>query len=136
MLLLQPTIISDMRAIDRLKAAANLIPQRKVLPLRNGDELVIYHVPLTMAMREKSQKDAKGDDAGAFALQLIVDVAKDEKGEKLFTVADIPELKRFVRDEDVQKIISIVLSGDDDDSDEVPMTADAKSAATGKGAAS
>lgn len=125
-----------MRAIDRLKAAANLVPLRKVLPLRNGDELVIYHTPLTMAMREKSQKDAKGEDATAFALQLIVDVAKDEKGEKLFSVADIPDLKRFVRDEDVQKIISIVLSGDDDDSDEAPMTADAKSPAVGKGPAS
>lgn len=125
-----------MRAIDRLKAAANLVPLRKVLPLRNGDELVIYHVPLTMAMRERAQKDAKGDDAGAFALQLIVDVAKDEKGEKLFTVSDIPELKRFVRDEDVQKIINIVLSGEEDaDPDEAPATAEAKSPAVGKGAA-
>lgn len=124
-----------MRAIDRLKAAANLIPLRKVLPLRNGDELVIYHVPLTMAMRERAQADAKGEDAGAFALQLIVNVAKDEKGEKLFNVGDIPDLKRAVRDEDVQKIISIILSGDEDDSDEAPMTADMKSPATGKGAA-
>lgn len=124
-----------MRAIDRLKAAANLKPMKKVIPLSDGTDFVLYHAPLTMAERERAQKDAKSDDAGAFALQLIVQCAKDENGEKLFNVADIPELKRAVRDEDVQKIIGAILSNDDDEG-EAPMTADVKSPATGKGAAS
>ena len=125
-----------MRAIDRLKAAANLKPMKKVIPLSDGTDFVLYHAPLTMAERERAQKDAKSDDAGAFALQLIVNCAKDENGERMFTVADIPELKREVRDEDVQKIIGAILSNEADAEGGEPLTADAKSPAVGKGAAS
>jgi hypothetical protein len=121
-----------MRAIDRLKAAANLKPMKKVIPLSDGTDFVLYHAPLTMAERERAQKDAKSDDAGAFALQLIVNCAKDENGERMFTVADLPELKREVRDEDVQKIIGAILSNEPD---EAPATAEAKSPAVGKGTA-
>lgn len=122
-----------MRAIEKLKAAANLKPMKKVITLADGTDFVMYHAPLTMAERERAQKDAKTDDAGAFALQLIVQCAKDESGEKLFSAADIPELKRFVRDDDVQKIIGAILSNESDE--EEPMTPDAKSPAVGKGAA-
>ena len=124
-----------MRAIDRLKQAANLKPLKKVIPLSDGTDFVLYHAPLTMAERERAQKDAKSDDAGAFALQLIINCAKDDSGQKMFTVADIPELKREVRDEDVQKIIGAILSNEDDAEGGEPLTADAKSPAVGKGAA-
>jgi hypothetical protein len=104
-----------LRAIDRLKAAANLKPLKKVVVLNNGDEFELYHRPLTMAQRARAQKNAKSDDAAEFALQLLTDVAMDEYGQKLFSPGDIAEMRNLVRDEDVQKLMLAVLSGGDEE---------------------
>lgn len=118
-------------AIERLKAAANLKPIKKRVILNNGDEFEFYHKPLTMAQRERAQKNAKGDDAGAFALQLLVEVAQDESGQRIFNAAHIAELKHEVRDEDLQKLMLAVLSNetDEDGGSEGPI--DMKSAPKG-----
>lgn len=114
-----------MRAIDRLKAAANLRPIKKTIVLSNGEEFELYHKPLTMAQRERAQKNAKSDDAGAFALQLVVEVAMDENGQKMFSPGDVAELKHMVRDEDLQKLMLAVLSNEgDDDSMEAEKQSD------------
>lgn len=117
---------NGMRAIDRLKNAANLKPIKKTIVLSNGDEFEIYHKPLTMAQRERSQKNAKSDDAGAFALQLLVEVALDENGQRMFNAGDISELKHWVRDEDLQKLMLAVLSNESDEEEAAP-TVDMKS---------
>lgn len=116
-------------AIQRLKAAANLKPIKKKVILNNGDEFEFYHKPLTMAQRERAQKNAKGDDTGSFVLQLLVEVAKDEYGQLLFSTADIAELKHLVRDEDLQKLMLAVLSNENEGDDEgaPPVEADMKS---------
>lgn len=120
-------------AIERLKAAANLKPVKKRVILNNGDEFEFYCKPLTMAQRERAQKNAKGDDAGSFAIQLLVEVAQDENGERLFNAGHIAELKHLVRDEDLQKLMLAVLSNETDDSgDEVPPV-DMKSTSKGAG---
>lgn len=120
-------------AIERLKAAANLKPVKKRVILNNGDEFEFYCKPLTMAQRERAQKNAKGDDAGSFAIQLLVEVAQDENGERLFNAGHIAELKHLVRDEDLQKLMLAVLSNETDDGgDEVPPV-DMKSAPKGAG---
>ena len=41
------------RALDRLKKAANLVPSKKVVILGDGSEFEFWHTPLTMAEREK-----------------------------------------------------------------------------------
>jgi hypothetical protein len=84
------------RALDRLKKAANLTPVKKVVKLANGSEFEFYCTPLTMAERERAQKNAGSDDANAFALQLLVQKATDENGEKLFRPGQIAELKNEV----------------------------------------
>jgi hypothetical protein len=98
-----------MRALDRLKKAANLVPTRKVVELSNGEEFEFYCAPLTMAEREKAQKNAGSDEATAFALQLVVSKAQDEAGQPLFKAGEIAELKNDVRDEDLQKIMLAVI---------------------------
>lgn len=119
-------------AIERLKAAANLKPVKKRVILNNGEEFELYHKPLTMAQRERAQKNAKGDDAGSFAIQLLVDVAQDENGQRMFNTADIAELKHMVRDEDLQKLMLAVLSNDTDDEEGgAPAEVDMKSAPKG-----
>ena len=104
-----------LRAIDRLKKAANLVPSRKDVELNNGTVFTFWCRPLTMAERDKAQRTAKGDDAGAFALQLLLDKAIDEGGQRLFTPADIAELKHEVRDADLQALMLAVLTSPEDE---------------------
>lgn len=107
-----------MRAIDQLKRAANLKPIRKVVVLNDGTEMELFHKPLTMAARERAQKNAKSDDAGAFALQLLVDVAKTSEGEPMFSPGEIADLKHAVRDEDLQKLMLAILQTDEEADEE------------------
>lgn len=111
-----PPVSSGLRAIDRLRKAANFEPIRQEIVLNNGDEFVFYVTPLTAAEREKAQKDARTDTANDFAMQLLITKALDESGERLFKPGDVPILKREVYDEDLQKMILCVLKprGDDD----------------------
>lgn len=98
---------SSLRAIDRLRKAANFEPIRQVLTLTDGDEFVFYCRPLTAAEREQAQKNSKGTND--FAMQLLVMKAENEDGEKLFKPGDIAALKREVEDEILQKMILCVL---------------------------
>ena len=106
---------SALRAIERLKKAANLVPSRKDVELNNGTTFTFWCRPLTMAERDKAQRTAKGDDTGAFALQLLVDKALDESGQRMFLPADIAELKHEVRDADLQALMLAVLTSPEDE---------------------
>jgi hypothetical protein len=97
------------RAIDKLRKAANLEPIKKNVELNDGTDFEFWHTPLTMAEREKAQKNANSEDATAFALQLLIQKALDENGQKLFAVGDTAELKTSVRDSDLQKLMLGVL---------------------------
>jgi hypothetical protein len=121
-----PGPTSNLRAIDRLKAAANLKPLRKVVVLNNGDEFELWHRPLTMAQRERAQKSSKDDTGSSLALQLLVETALDENGQRLFSAGEISELKHWVRDEDLQKLMLAVLTGEGEDEDKGPPTIDMK----------
>jgi hypothetical protein len=119
-----------MRAIDRLKACANLKPIKKTIVLSNGEEFELWHRPLTMAQRARAQKGAKSDEAGEFALQLLIDIAQDVSGERMFSPGDASELRHFVRDEDLQKLMLAVLSNEDEEDEfgnkEAPAPVDMK----------
>jgi hypothetical protein len=82
-----------MRALDQLKAAVSMKPQRRSVELPNGSEFVYHMTPLTLAERSRAQKQAKSDDATDFALQLLVNKAKDENGQPLFAPGDVAELR-------------------------------------------
>lgn len=107
-----------MRALDRLRKAANLVPVKKVVTLSDGTEFDFYCTPLTMAEREKAQKDANSEDATAFALQLLIGKAKDENGQPLFRPGHIAELKNEVRDEDLQALMLAVVTSQNDVTEE------------------
>jgi hypothetical protein len=57
---------TPVRAIDRLRKAANLEPVKKQVELSDGSTFEMWVAPLTMAERERAQKQAKSDDANAF----------------------------------------------------------------------
>jgi len=103
---------TSMRALDKLKKAANLVPTKKVVTLSDGSEFEFWHTSLTMAEREKAQKAAGSSDANAMAIQLLVQKAQDENGERMFAPGEVAELKNDVRDADLQRIILALVQDD------------------------
>jgi len=103
---------ASLRAIDRLKKAANLEPTKKVVTLSDGSEFEMWVTPLTAAERERAQKQAKSDDANAFALQLLLAKALDENSNKLFSAGEIDVLKNEVKDKDLQALMVAVITDD------------------------
>ena len=102
-----------MRAIDKLRKAANLEPTKKEVELSDGTIFEMYVTPLTMAERERAQRNAKSDDANAFALQLLLAKATDENGQKLFSAGEIDVLKHEVKDKDLQALMLAILTDDE-----------------------
>ena len=103
------------RAVDILRKAANLKATRRVVVLSNGDEFEFWSTPLTMAQREKANKDAKSDDINQFALQLLVNKATDGTGSRLFSPGDLAVLKNEVRDEDLQKLMLAIIQAEEEE---------------------
>ena len=103
------------RFIDKLKKAARLEPVKKEIVLDSGEEVVMYVTPLTAAERERAKKDARSDDPGAFALQLLIRKAKNGNNQPLFSPGDAAVLKNEVRDSDLQKLMLAVLGADEED---------------------
>jgi hypothetical protein len=104
---------SNLRAIDRLRKAANLEPIKKEVELSDGTTFEMYVTPLTMAERERAQRNAKSDDANAFALQLLISKAQDVNGQKLFNAGEVDVLKNEVKDKDLQALMLGVLTDDE-----------------------
>jgi len=109
-----PTALS---ALDRLRKAANLEPSKKEVELSDGSIFEMWVTPLTMAERERAQKQAKSDDATAFALQLLIAKACDESGQKMFKIGEIDVLKNEVKDKDLQSLMLAILTDDSDQLD-------------------
>ena len=108
---------TPLRAIDRLKKAANLEATRKEVELSDGSIFEMWVTPLTMAERERAQKGAKSDDANEFALRLLMTKALDENGSRLFNIGEIDVLKNEVRDADLQSLMLAVINSNEDDID-------------------
>ena len=115
-----------MRAIDRLKAAVHMQPEKKSVELPDGSDFEFYMTPLTLAQRKRAQKQAKSDDATDFALQLLISVARDENNMPLFTAADLAEMRNSLPAQLVDKLMLIILGveeeSDEDDEDEEEIT--------------
>ena len=104
-----------LRAIDRLKKAANLEAVKKTVELSDGTEFEMWVTPLTMAEREKAQRRAGSDDANAFALQLLISKAQDDAGQALFIPGEIDVLKNEVKDKDLQALMLAILTDEEEE---------------------
>ena len=105
---------SNLSALDRLRKAANLEPVKKEVELSDGSIFEMYVSPLTMAERERAQRQARSDDANAFALQLLLSKAQDENGRNLFNAGEIDVLKNEVKDSDLQSLMLAVIQEEED----------------------
>ena len=74
--------------------------------------LEIHWHPLTIAERESIQKKSTGDDAGDFALSLMLEKALDKNGKRLFADGDRALLRREVEASVLQEIqLAMLTSG-------------------------
>ena len=117
---------SNLSALDRLRKAANLEPVKKEVTLSDGSIFEMYVTPLTMAERERAQRQAKSDDANAFALQLLISKAQDENGRKLFNAGEIDVLKNEVKDSDLQSLMLAVINSEEEVIDPKELAAELK----------
>jgi hypothetical protein len=107
---------SNLSALDRLRKAANLEPIKKEVTLSDGSVFEMYVTPLTMAERERAQKQTN-NDANNFALQLLMQKALDENGNRLFRSGEVDVLKNEVKDSDLQKLMLAVINEDEEEID-------------------
>lgn len=102
-----------MRALDQLKKAVSMTPQRKVIDLPNGEEFEYWMTPLTLAERGRAQKQAKGDDPTDFALQLLVSKARDENNAPMFSQGDVAELRNALPASLVEELMLQIIAGEE-----------------------
>ena len=91
------------RAIDKLKQAFSLNTKSSYSIYKNGEVvLTVYWTPLTIADRDTINATLiatnRGQEEGSldFALQVIINKAEDESGNKLFVEGDRPSLRREI----------------------------------------
>jgi len=104
---------SNLSALQRLQKAANLEPKKKEVTLSDGSIFEMYVSPLTMAERDRAQRQSK-DDTNGFALQLLINKALDENGQRLFKAGEIDILKNEVKDSDLQSLMLAVINSEED----------------------
>ena len=74
--------------------------------------LEVYWHPLTIAERESIQKKTDSDDAGDFALNLMIEKALDKDGKRLFQDGERATLRREVDAGVLQEIqLAMLTSG-------------------------
>jgi hypothetical protein len=103
------------RAVDLIKNKFG-VSQLYKHDVKQNDEIIltIYWNPLTIAERESIQKKTDSDDANDFALQLMIEKAKDENGKRLFQDGDRASLRREVEASVLQEIqLAMINAGAD-----------------------
>lgn len=102
-----------MRAVDLLKNKFGVSQLYKYDIVQEGEVLLTIHWhPLTIAQRESIQSKSKEEDAGDFALNLMLTKALDAKGKRLFADGDKASLRREVDAQVLQEIqLAMLTSG-------------------------
>ena len=93
------------RAVDLLRNMFG-VSQLYKHDVKQNDEIIltVYWHPLTIAERESIQKKSGSEDANNYALQLMIEKALDEDGNRLFQDGDKASLRREVEANILQEI--------------------------------
>jgi hypothetical protein len=124
-----PRGIKMKNALARLKAAVDMSPRRRTIDLPNGEVFEFYTTPLTLAEREKAQKDARKPDE--VALTLMIQKCRDENGRAMFALGQVAELKNELPAELLEQLQVKVFVEADSEAAGVEDATDLKSPAEG-----
>ena len=102
-----------MRATELLRNKFGVSQLYKHEVKADGEVLLeVFWHPLTIAERESIQKRTESDDAGDFALNLMIQKALDKEGKRLFADGDRAALRRDVDASVLQEIqLAMLTSG-------------------------
>ena len=92
--------------------------QRKVVALPDGSEFEFWMTPLTIAERQRAQKQAKSDDAIDFALQLLASKATDENGTKLFAPGELSEMRNEFPASVIDEMLLVLMGAKEEEEEE------------------
>ena len=111
---------------------------RKAVTLPNSEEFEFWSPPITLAQRARAQKLAGNDDATSFALQLLVMLAQDENGQKMFAPGEVAELRNELPASVVEGLMLQLLTDaePEEGEEEMDMKSPRRSTAKGQPAAS
>ena len=100
-----------MRAAELLRNNFGVSQLYKHVVESDGEAILeVYWHPLTIAERESIQKKAGTDDAGDFALSLMIEKALDSEGKRLFQDGEKAVLKNAVEAAVLQDIQMAMLT--------------------------
>ena len=93
------------RAVDLLRNKFG-VSQLYKHDVKQNDEIIltVYWHPLTIAERESIQKKSGSEDANNYALQLMIEKALDQDGNRLFSDGDKASLRREIEANILQEI--------------------------------
>ena len=103
------------RAVDLLKNKFG-VSQLYKHDVKQDDEIIftVYWHPLTIAERESISKKTGTDDTNDYALQMMIEKAKDKDGAKLFQDGDKASLRREIEASILEEIqLAMVNAGAD-----------------------
>ena len=103
------------RAVDLLRNKFG-VSQLYKHDVKKDDEIIlsVYWNPLTIAERESIQKKTGTDDTNDYALQMMIEKAKDKDGVKLFQDGDKASLRREIEASILEEIqLAMINAGAD-----------------------
>jgi len=121
------------KALDRLKASVAMKATRRAVTLPDDSEFEFYSAPITLAQRARAQKQAGNDNATDFALQLLVMMAQDENGQKMFAAGEIAELRNELPASVVEGLMLQLLQDAEPEEDAEPLDMKSANAGAAKG---
>ena len=121
------------KALDRLKASVAMKATRRAVTLPDDSEFEFYSAPITLAQRARAQKQAGNDNATDFALQLLVMMAQDENGQKMFAPGEMAELRNELPASVVEALMLQLLQDAEPEEDEEPLDMKSVNAGAAKG---
>ncbi len=82
-----------MNNLQAIKEACSMVAQQKQIELPNGTTFDFWHTPLTIAERQRAQKQSRSEDSMDFALQLVILKIMDENGTNIFPPGSVAEIR-------------------------------------------
>ena len=103
------------RAVDLLKNKFGVSQLYKHDVIKDDEVILsVYWNPLTIAEREAIQKKSSSEDMNDYALQMMIEKAKDKDGARLFQDGDKASLRREISASILEEIqIAMITVGAD-----------------------